>query len=76
MGGKTGMILALTQPERVEQLVVIDTAPCVRHHDIMGENTTEVLQQLSGINLKAFKSRDELVEIIDEMSIVCCSYPS
>lgn len=69
MGGKTGMILALTQPERVEQLVVIDTAPCVRHHDIMGENTTEVLQQLSGINLKAFKSRDELVEIIDEMSI-------
>lgn len=55
MGGKVAMTLALSRPERIGKLVVVDIAPrsYPRLHD-------ELLEALMSINLGAFQSRQEV----------------
>lgn len=57
MGGKSLMTLALTQPERIEQLVVIDIAPS---GEVMMENTTKDLEKLNNLQLHKFHCKEEL----------------
>jgi esterase len=55
MGGKTAMQFALTHPERVEALVVVDIAPkayAPRH--------TALLDALRGLDLEAYRTRAEI----------------
>jgi esterase len=60
MGGKTAMQLALSRPDRVDKLVVVDIAPRAypRLHD-------EILDALMLIDLPAFDSRQQ---VDDELS--------
>ena len=55
MGGKTAMLFALTFPELVKKLVVVDIAPRAYpdHH-------REILKALSSLDLSSFKSRAEM----------------
>ena len=59
LGGKTAMELALSRPERVDRLVVLDIAPVAyeRHHD-------EELEALLGLDLAALGSRREADEAL------------
>ncbi len=54
MGGKAAMWLALTQPERVQKLVVVDIAPVAYEHDFSG-----VLEALQSLPLEYISSRKE-----------------
>ena len=54
MGGKVAMYLALTEPERVKQLIVVDIAPVAYQHDF-----DDILQALRNVPLKDVKSRKE-----------------
>ena len=69
MGGKTAMTLALAQPERIDQLVVIGIAPCTKE-SIMGESSVS-LQDLLNIELNQLETKEELDEKIKELSMVC-----
>ena len=68
MGGKVAMQLALTAPERLRKLVVVDIAPVTYtpHHD-------DVFKGLFSITLEGLKSRGEadkqLAEHVDELSV-------
>jgi pimeloyl-ACP methyl ester carboxylesterase len=55
MGGKTAMLFALTFPELVDKLVVVDIAPRAYppYHD-------EILKALSSLDLRSLKSRPEM----------------
>jgi esterase len=55
MGGKTAMLFALTYPESVQKLIVVDIAPRAypNHH-------REILSALSSLTLSSFKSRAEM----------------
>lgn len=52
MGGKTAMVLALIEPERVERLCVVDIAPVDYRHDY-----DEVLAAMSRLELGAIHRR-------------------
>ena len=68
MGGKVAMQIALTAPERLRRLVVVDIAPVTYtpHHD-------DVFKGLFSITLEGLKSRGEadkqLAEHVDELSV-------
>ena len=55
MGGKTAMHAALTSPELVEKLVVVDIAPKAYppHHEV-------IFEALRGLDLAAYDDRDEI----------------
>jgi pimeloyl-ACP methyl ester carboxylesterase len=55
MGGKTAMLFALTFPELLKKLVVVDIAPRAYppYHD-------EILKALSSLDLRSLKSRTEM----------------
>lgn len=55
MGGKTAMVLALTQPERVARLIVVDIAP--RIYNITLASHVEAMR---GIDLQSATSRGEV----------------
>lgn len=59
MGGKTAMVLALQQPQRVQSLVVVDIAPVDyrKAHD-------GVLQALLDLDLAALQSRAEADQLL------------
>jgi esterase len=52
MGGKIAMLLALTQPQRVQSLLVVDIAPVAYPH-----GDVQVLQGLMALDLAALLSR-------------------
>lgn len=52
MGGKTAMLLALQQPQRVRRLIVVDIAPVS-----YGKNENAVLKGLSAVDLASVQSR-------------------
>ncbi|MDO6462378.1 alpha/beta fold hydrolase [Granulosicoccaceae sp. 1_MG-2023] len=54
MGGKTAMTVALTAPERIDKLVVVDVAPKAYEP---GHN--EILEAMSTLDVAALKSRSE-----------------
>ncbi|MBT8401686.1 MAG: alpha/beta fold hydrolase, partial [Rhodothermia bacterium] len=59
MGGKVAMQLALTEPDRVERLVVVDVAP--KAYENRHENIIEALKSL---DLAAYDSRSEIDEAL------------
>jgi esterase len=68
MGGKTAMKLAVTYPEKVEKLIVVDISPRyypVHHH--------EIIDALFSIDLRNIKSRkeaeDQLKERIEDEAV-------
>ena len=67
MGGKTLMTLALTQPERIDQLVIVDIAPS---SEVMLENTALDLQKLASLQLYKFKCKEELEAYLREEQLV------
>jgi len=66
MGGKTLMTLALTQPERVEQVVIIDIAPS---SEVILENTTSDLQKLASLQLYKFQCKEDLEAYLREQQM-------
>ena len=54
MGGKVAMWLALTSPEIVKKLVVVDVAPITYEHDF-----SDVLQAFQSIPLESISSRQD-----------------
>jgi pimeloyl-ACP methyl ester carboxylesterase len=54
MGGKTAMMLALSEPNRVERLCVVDIAPVDYGHDY-----DEILTAMRGIDLDRIGSREQ-----------------
>jgi len=59
MGGKVAMWLALTQPERINKLIVVDIAPVSYRHSF--DNLIRALQQLPLEQLKNRKQADSLL---------------
>jgi esterase len=55
MGGKTAILFAISYPQLVEKLIVVDIAPRAYpdHH-------SEILKALSSLDLSSFKSRAEM----------------
>ncbi len=68
MGGKAAMWLALSHPEIVRRLVIVDIAPVTYNHDF-----SEVLKAFQSVPLDLISSRKEadryLSEIISESSL-------
>jgi len=62
MGGKAAMWLALTYPEVVHKLVVVDIAPVSYQH-----NFSEVLSGFKAVPLQLIKSRQEADEFLSEL---------
>jgi len=63
MGGKTVMYFAMTWPERVESLVVVDIAP-VAYHDLADESQTtaihsKMIDAMLELDLDKLDSRDD-----------------
>ncbi len=54
MGGKVAMQLALTYPDMVEKLVVVDMEP-----GLADDNHSEIIQALLGLDLSKMKQRSE-----------------
>ncbi len=67
MGGKTAMMFALTHPERLEKLIVLDIAPVTYTH-----SHAPILQGLLNVDLSSAKSRadveQQLVSAIPDKS--------
>lgn len=61
MGGKTAMWLALTHPDIVKKLVVVDIAPVVYEHDF-----SEVLNAFKSIPLESLQSRQQADEYLSQ----------
>jgi len=66
MGGKTLMTLALTQPERFEQVAIIDIAPSA---EILIENTTKDLEKLANLQLYKFQCKEDLEAYLKEQQL-------
>jgi len=68
LGGKVAMWLALTQPECVRQLIVVDIAPVQYHHGF-----SEIFKGIKSVPLQKIVSRDQadsyLAKHISELSI-------
>lgn len=68
MGGKVAMWLALTYPEIVKKLVVVDIAPVTYEHDF-----SDVLNGFKSVPLHLLNSRqhadDYLSELIHDKSL-------
>jgi len=63
MGGKTVMLFAMTWPERVESLIVVDIAP-VAYHELAEESHTtaihsKMIDAMMELDLDSLESRDE-----------------
>ncbi len=69
MGGKTAMVLALTQPDRINRLVVVDIAP--KRYPVVHR---EILEAMQALPLNQITSRQEaaqwLSQYIEEPPIV------
>jgi len=61
MGGKVAMWLALTEPQRVQKLVVVDIAPVNYKHDF-----STVLNAMQAVPLKQISSRTEADQFLAE----------
>jgi len=61
MGGKTAMQFAITHPERVEKMVVVDISP--KKYPITNLDIAEVLEK---VNLNEVKSRKEVEDILSK----------
>ena len=61
MGGKAAMQLALTQPERIRQLIIVDIAPVQYSHD-----HDTVIQGLKSVRLDTVTSRREAEQQLAE----------
>ncbi len=61
MGGKVAMWLALTQPQRVQKLVVVDIAPVNYQH-----NFSTVLNAFAAVPLERISSRREADQYLSE----------
>jgi esterase len=61
MGGKTAMLLALREPQRVRSLVIVDIAPVA-----YAKGTDQVLNALLSLDLTQLESRDEADEKLAE----------
>jgi len=55
MGGKVAMALALTQPQRVDRLIVVDIAPVAYDH-----GHEELIGAMRGVDLGAMRRRDDV----------------
>jgi esterase len=55
MGGKTAMLFALTYPELVQKLIIVDIAPRA-----YSDHHREILNSLRSLDLTSFKSRTEM----------------
>ncbi|MCK5649274.1 MAG: alpha/beta fold hydrolase [Gammaproteobacteria bacterium] len=68
MGGKAAMWLALSQPEMVHKLVVVDIAPVAYEHDF-----SDVLNAFQSLPLESIQSRHDadhyLAEMIEQSSL-------
>ncbi|WP_295047941.1 alpha/beta fold hydrolase [uncultured Paracoccus sp.] len=68
MGGKASMVLALTQPERVRRLAVMDIAPVA-----YGHSQTALIDAMEGLDLSAIDRRSAadaaLAQAIDEPGV-------
>lgn len=68
MGGKAAMQFALTHPEKIEKLIIVDIAPVeyTPHHD-------DVFKGLFAVDLRQLKSRSEadkqLSNYVDELGV-------
>ena len=61
MGGKVAMTLALTAPQRVARLVVVDIAPVS-----YGDRFSSYMQAMRGIDTMAVTSRDEVQQALNQ----------
>ena len=61
MGGKTAMTFALTQPQRLDQLIVLDIAPVAYDH-----SHAPILEALQNTDLSEFTSRSEVEQALSQ----------
>jgi len=61
MGGKTAMYVAVTHPERVEKMVVVDISP--KKYPVTNQDIVDALEK---VNLTEVKSRKEVEEILSQ----------
>ncbi len=61
MGGKVAMWLALTQPQRVQKMVIVDIAPVNYQHDF-----SSVLNAFAAVPLERISSRREVDQYLSE----------
>ncbi len=61
MGGKVAMVLALTEPQRVGRLIVVDIAPVS-----YGDRYSSFTQAMRGIDTIAATSRDEIQRALNQ----------
>ena len=64
MGGKTAMVLALTQPDLVRRLVVADIAPVSYEH-----SQTEFITAMRGVDLDAVTRRSDAAEQLAALGV-------
>ncbi len=63
MGGKVAMALALTAPQRVERLLVVDIAPMAYDHSA---EHGRIIQAMREVNLGALRSREDADSALSE----------
>lgn len=73
MGGKTAMTLALAQPERIDQLVILDAVP-IPNSSVIGYPNK--LTSGEKEQIKSAKTRDELVNILKKLDLEDTFYES
>ena len=65
MGGKVAMALALTEPQRVGRLIVVDIAP-ISYSDRYSSRVWSYSEAMRGIDTMAVTSRGEVQRILDQ----------
>jgi len=68
MGGKSAGTLALVKPEKVSQLVIIDSAPCARNECLLGD-TTAALKLVLDLDISAFESKEAISEKLQSIPL-------